>query len=97
MGSDFATNGKQTATNPFAVYGERAQLTKLESTLDREALPLSQGMHMKVLSKLYCDRVYFCAPSGLRQGQVFTRPPPPPAARPRHRPMEVPPPPPLRG
>ena len=32
----------------------------------------------------------FCAPSGLRQGQVFT-PPPPPAARPRHRPMEVPP------
>ena len=26
MGSDFATNGEQTATNPFAVYGERTQL-----------------------------------------------------------------------
>ena len=23
---DFANNGEQTATNPFAVYGERAQL-----------------------------------------------------------------------
>ena len=27
VGPDFATNGEQTATNPFpAVYGERAQL-----------------------------------------------------------------------
>ena len=25
-GSDFASNGEQTATNPFAVFGERAQL-----------------------------------------------------------------------
>ena len=28
MGPDFATNGEQTATHPFAVYGERAQLIK---------------------------------------------------------------------
>ena len=50
--------------------------TNLESTLDREtlspSLSHSQGMHMKVFSKVYCDRVYFCAPSGLRQGQIFT-------------------------
>ena len=26
VGLDFATYGEQTATNPFAVYGERAQL-----------------------------------------------------------------------
>ena len=25
----------------------------------RNSLPLSQGMHMKVFSKVYCDRVYF--------------------------------------
>ena len=33
VGPDFATNGEQTATNPFAVYGERAQLlnTKVET------------------------------------------------------------------
>ena len=50
--------------------------TNLESTLDREtlspSLSLSQSMHMTVFSKVYCDRVYFCAPSGVRQGQVFT-------------------------
>ena len=28
MGPDFATNGEQTATKPFTVYGERAQLLK---------------------------------------------------------------------
>ena len=28
VGPDFATNGEQTTTNPFAVYGERAQLYK---------------------------------------------------------------------
>ena len=27
VGPDFGTNGEQTATNPFAVYGERAQLS----------------------------------------------------------------------
>ena len=30
MGPDFATNDEQTATNSFAVYGERAQLIKIE-------------------------------------------------------------------
>ena len=58
------------------------------------SLSLSQGMHMNVFSKVYCDRVYFfCAPSGLRQGQVVTPsgtpypverwvpPPPPPTGR----------------
>ena len=29
MDPDFATNGEQTATNPFAIYEERAQLFKL--------------------------------------------------------------------
>ena len=70
--------------------------TNLESTLDREtlspSLSLSQGMHMKVFSKALVTGCIFCAPSGLRQGQVFTpqrpvpvtvsmevpRPPPPP-------------------
>ena len=33
--------------------------TNLESTLDRETLSPSQGMHMQVFSKVYCDRVYF--------------------------------------
>ena len=28
VGPDFATNGEQIATKPFAVYGERAQLLK---------------------------------------------------------------------
>ena len=28
MGPDFATNGEQTTTNSFAVYGERAQLVR---------------------------------------------------------------------
>ena len=60
--------------------------TNLESTLDREILSLSLSLSLSpshrvcmiVFSKVYCDRVYFCAPSGLRQGQV--PPPPPPAA-----------------
>ena len=67
---------------------------------------LRQGMHIKFFSKVYCDRVYFlcterfatgcifCAPSGLRQGQVFdpqrhppstwksSAPPPPPGNEP---------------
>ena len=29
MGPDFATNGEQTPTNPFAVYEERVQLFKM--------------------------------------------------------------------
>ena len=40
---------------------------------------LQQGMHMKDFSKVYIvTGCIFCAPSGLRQGQVLTRAPPPP-------------------
>ena len=43
---------------------------------------LVQGMHMKVLVRYIVTGCIFCAPSGLRQGQVFdppaAAPPPPP-------------------
>ena len=49
--------------------------TNLESTLDRETLSplsLSQGMHMKVFSKVYCDRVYLlCAAERFETGSGF--------------------------
>ena len=56
----------------------------IHSRIESPSEPV-QGMYMKVFSKVYCDRVYFCAANGLRQGQVFT--PPPPAAPPS-RPVE---------
>ena len=61
----------------------------------RNSLPLSfslsQGMHMKVFSKVYCDRVFcVCAQSGLRQGQV---PPPPSGTAPLPSIWKCPPPP----
>ena len=37
-GPDFATNGEQTATHPFAVNGERAQLAK--PRLQKKILPV---------------------------------------------------------
>ena len=41
---------------------------------------LVQGMHMKVLVRYIVTGCIFCAPSGLKQGQVFDPPaaPPPP-------------------
>ena len=54
--------------------------TNLESTLDREtlspSLSLSQGMHMKVFSKVYCDRVYFLCAERFETGSGFHPPPP---------------------
>ena len=57
--------------------------TSLESTLDRELLPppplslsLSQGVHMKVFSKVYCDRVYFLCAERFETGSGFHPPPP---------------------
>ena len=56
----------------------------IHGRIESPSIPV-QGMHMKVFSKVYCEFVtgcIFCAPSGLRQGQVFTpaaaSPPPPP-------------------
>ena len=51
---------------------------------NRESVRTGTGYAYESFSKLYCDGVYFfCAPSGLRQGQVFdppAAPPPPPGA-----------------
>ena len=48
-----------------------------------------QGMYMKVLVRYIGTGCIFCAPSGLRQGQVFD----PPAAPPVQMKVECPPPP----
>ena len=51
---------------------------------------LRQGMHMKIFSKVYCDRVYFLCTERIATGSGFR----PPAAPPVHMKVECPPPPP---
>ena len=51
---------------------------------------LQQGMHMKVFSEVYCDRVYFLCADRFETGSGFD----PPAAPPTHLKFEYPPPPP---
>ena len=54
---------------------------------------LRQGMHMQIFSQVYVTGCIFCAPSALRQGQVFDPQRPPPV----HMKVECPPPPPGAG
>ena len=56
---------------------------------------MQQGMHMKVFSKVYCDRVYFLCAERFETGSGFA--PPPPAAPPTQLRGEYPPPPPPGG
>ena len=63
---------------------------------NRESIRTSTGYAYESFSKVYCDRVYFCAPSGLRQGQVFDPPAAPPPPRPNESRVPPPPPPPVR-
>ena len=54
----------------------------IHSRIERPSVPVGLlGMHMKVLVRYIVTGCIFCAPSGLRQGQVFDpqRHPPPPS------------------
>ena len=69
--------------------------TNLESTLDRETLsPYHRVCIWKFVVRYIVTGCIFCAPSGLRQGQVFTPPPPPSGTSPPPSIWKSPPPPP---